>query len=109
MAVERTRAIQRNPVEGLLDAADPNPPGDTNQPGEPNRPADQAQPLVASRPAPTSERGKKQVNYRLDPALIDDLRTASIVHSFRKKEQYSQNRIVEEAVRVWLEANGPWD
>jgi hypothetical protein len=104
MAVERPRAIQRNPVEGLLDnAADP------NQPAEPTRPADQASPQVASRPTPTSERGKKQVNYRLDPALIDDLRTASIVHSFRKKEQYSQNRIVEEAVRVWLEANGPWD
>lgn len=110
MAVDRTRALHRtaepHPAAGLLNAAEP-----TQQPPTPPpAPAPEpAPPQVAMPAAPSSERGKKQVNYRLDPGLIDDLKRASIVHSFRQGEQYSQNRIVELAIREWLIANGPWD
>ena len=46
---------------------------------------------------------------RVTPEQIEALRRASIVHSFRMGEKYSQNRIVEEAVQQWLDANGPWN
>lgn len=51
---------------------------------------------------------KKQVNYRLDPSLIEELQKASIDYSFRQGQKFSQNRIVELALREWLDANGPW-
>lgn len=105
MATERSRVLHRtvnpNPVEGLLDEAAP-----TAVP-EPTRP--QIVPPPAPEPAPTSERNKKQVNYRLDPGMINELKRASIVYSFRMGQQHSQNSIVEQAVREWLERNGPWD
>lgn len=114
MAVDRSRALHRtvepHPVAGLLDAADPaQPPTQPPAPApEPAPPQPNPSPPAAA-PAPSSERGKKQVNYRLDPRQIDDLKRASIVHSFRQGEQYSQNRIVEEAIREWLILHGPWD
>jgi len=115
MAVDRTRALHRtaepHPAAGLLDAAAPTQPTQTptQPPALAPEPAPQQVAVPVAAPAPSSERGKKQVNYRLDAGLIDDLKRASIVHSFRQGEQYSQNRIVELAVREWLLANGPWD
>jgi len=111
MAPERTRVLHRNeaahPVMDLLDAAD------ANQPAEPPAPAPRRPPVAAvppaPEPAPNPERGKKQVNYRLDPGLIEELKKASIDFSFRQGQQYSQNRIVELAIREWLDANGPWE
>ncbi len=113
MAQERTRALHRteqvNPVAGLLDAAGPNQttPDPLNESTE-SRQRQVAPPPMAP-PSTTSDHGKKQVNYRMHPEQIEALRRASIVHSFRMGEKYSQNRIVEEAVQQWLDANGPWN
>ena len=111
MSTQRTRVLQRaggqHPVAGLLDeAADPHQP----PAAEPAAARGSHHPPVApaSSPDPTPERGKKQVNYRLDPGLFEELKKASIDFSYRQGQQYSQNRIVELAIREWLDANGPW-
>lgn len=60
-------------------------------------------------PEPAATQKPEQVNYRLDPALIDELRLASLVYSHRKRKRISQNKIVDMAIRAWLEEHGPWD
>jgi hypothetical protein len=115
-------AGEQHPVVGLIDQADgtATPPADNDA-----QPAPAAPPVVpAPAPAPaappvprapiaaeTAEEhaSKKQVNYRLDPALIGELKKASLVHSYRQGRQISQNQIVETALREWLDANGPFD
>ncbi|MDD4866490.1 MAG: hypothetical protein PHQ28_05000 [Mycobacterium sp.] len=65
-------------------------------------------PQAAAAEAAPASSTKKQVNYRLGEDIINDLKKASIVYSYRQQRQVSQNQIVETAVREWLDANGPW-
>ncbi|UCN12889.1 hypothetical protein [Mycobacterium intracellulare] len=108
MSTQRTRVLQRaeapHPVVGLLDGA-----ADPSQPPAPG-PAPAKEPTQRPTPVPdpAPDRAKKQVNYRLDPSLIEELQKASIDYSFRQGQKFSQNRIVELALREWLDANGPW-
>lgn len=113
-------AGEQHPVVGLIDQADSTdtPPADNDARQAPAQPPVAAAPVPAAPPAPrapiaaeTAEQhaSKKQVNYRLDPALISELKKASLVHSYRQGRQISQNQIVETAVREWLDANGPFD
>jgi hypothetical protein len=112
-----TRADEGHPVAGMIDQAEggtPTPaPAPTAAPRPAPAPTSAARPAAPPAPAPgdagASATAKKQVNYRLDPALIDDLRQASIAYSFRQRRQISQNQIVETAVREWLDSNGPWE
>lgn len=108
MAPERTRVLRKdpapvNPVAQMLENATPTPP-------TPITAAPAAPPIRPASPAgdSASEQSKKQVNYRLHPALTDKLKSASIEYSFRQGRQYSQNAIVELAIKQWLDANGPW-
>jgi hypothetical protein len=108
MAPERTRVLRKdpapvNPVVQMLENATPTPP--TPITAAPATPL--AQPARPTADSP-SEQGKKQVNYRLHPALTDKLKSASIEYSYRQGRQYSQNAIVELAIQQWLDANGPW-
>jgi hypothetical protein len=109
-----TRADEGHPVTGLIDQAEGHATAPAPTP-EPAPPAPAARPTSAApHPVQTSDSGagaaaKKQVNYRLDPILIDDLKKASIVYSFQQRRQISQNQIVETAVREWLDNNGPWE
>ncbi|MCV7256810.1 hypothetical protein H7J86_32000 [Mycobacterium hackensackense] len=113
-------AGEQHPVVGLIDQAD----GTATPPSEHEAAPAPPQPPVTSAPAPTPPRApsapiaaetpeeqasKKQVNYRLAPALIGELKKASLVHSYRQGRQISQNQIVETALREWLDANGPFD
>ena len=107
--VERRPALTRHrephPADTLLaQAGEQSPPGETPPaaPGPPVAPAPPPQPETPPQVI------KKQVNYRLDPALIDQIKQASIVFSFHQGRQYSQNQIVDLALRDWLERNGPW-
>lgn len=110
-----TRADEGHPVTGLIDQAEGG--GSTPAPAPTAAPrptpAPTAAPRTAPAPSPTDAAAgataKKQVNYRLDPVLIDDLKKASIVYSFQQRRQISQNQIVETAVREWLDTNGPWE
>jgi hypothetical protein len=110
---DSTKADERHPTTGLIEQADAR--GSAEATASAPRPA--APPSAVPRPAPgarardagTSATTKKQVNYRLDPVLIDDLRNASIVYSFQQRRQISQNQIVETAIREWLDSNGPWE
>lgn len=116
-------AGEQHPVIGLIDQADSTatPPADNDAPQAPVKPPVAAAPAPAAPSAPSAPRApiaaetaeqhasKKQVNYRLDPALISELKKASLVHSYRQGRQISQNQIVETAVREWLDANGPFD
>jgi hypothetical protein len=112
-----TRADEGHPVTGLIDQAEGGAstpaPAPTAAPRSAPAPTSAARPSVAPAPVPAetaaSATAKKQVNYRLDPALIDDLKQASIAYSFRQRRQISQNQIVETAVREWLDNNGPWE
>lgn len=110
MSTQRTRVLQRaepaHPVVGLLDEA-----ANPNQPSGPEpaaTPPTQRQFAPPPAPEPVPDRAKKQVNYRLDPSLIEELKKASIDYSYRQGQKYSQNMIVELAIREWLDANGPW-
>ncbi|OBK36988.1 hypothetical protein A5658_04845 [Mycobacterium sp. 1245111.1] len=111
-----TRADEGHPVSGLIDQAEGRA-ASTQAPAPTAAPRPAPAPTAAARPAPAPAHpdagagatAKKQVNYRLDPVLIEDLKQASIVHSFRQRRQISQNQIVETAVREWLDNNGPWE
>lgn len=112
MSTQRTRVLQRaetaHPVVGLLDeAANPNQPAGPKPAATPE-PTQRQFAAPAPAPEPVPDRAKKQVNYRLDPSLIEELKKASIDYSYRQGQQFSQNRIVELAIREWLDANGPW-
>jgi hypothetical protein len=110
-----TRADEGHPVTGLIDQAEGG--ASTTAPAPTTAPRPAPAPSAAPRPAPAptpadagaGATAKKQVNYRLDPGLIDDLKKASIVYSFQQRRQISQNQIVETAVREWLDNNGPWE
>jgi hypothetical protein len=120
--VARTRTLTRteepHPVHSLI--------GQASSTAAPDRTEQPAAPAPAPAPAPASAApasaapaapadpdsgaaAKKQVNYRLAPGLIEDLKTASIVYSYRQHRQISQNQIVETALREWLDTNGPWE
>jgi hypothetical protein len=115
--VARTRTLTRteepHPVHSLI--------GQASGTAAPDRAERPAAPAPAPAPAPASAApavpadpdsgtaAKKQVNYRLAPGLIEDLKTASIVYSYRQHRQISQNQIVETALREWLDTNGPWE
>ncbi|AGB27168.1 hypothetical protein Mycsm_07071 (plasmid) [Mycobacterium sp. JS623] len=116
-------AGEQHPVIGLIDQADGTAPPPTDTGASPD-PAPAAPAPAPAAPAPTApptpraplaaetaeeHASKKQVNYRLDPALIGELKKASLVHSYRQGRQISQNQIVETALREWLDANGPFD
>jgi hypothetical protein len=116
MGIERTRVLTRieeeHPVIGMLDQAESSQPPGAVPPEPTPRSAAPTPPATAPHPTPAEaqpESGKKQVNYRLDPSLIEDLKRASIVYSYRQRGRISQNQIVEMAVRGWLDENGPWD
>lgn len=112
-------AGEQHPVVGLIDQADGTaPPSELEAtpelPPPPVTPAPApAPPRAPSAPiaaeTPEEQASKKQVNYRLAPALIGELKKASLVHSYRQGRQISQNQIVETALREWLDANGPFD
>lgn len=110
-------ADEQHPVSGLIDQAEattpaPEPPARPAPPTPTPAPPPQAPPATSSAMAPETaaeQASKKQVNYRLHPALIGELKKASLVHSYRQGRQISQNQIVETAVREWLTNNGPWD
>ena len=116
-------ADEQHPVAGLIDQAEgtaENSPHLTSAPAPAPAPLG-ATPAAAPAAPPAAPRApmaaetaaehasKKQVNYRLDPALIGELKKASLVHSYRQGRQISQNQIVETAVREWLATNGPFD
>jgi hypothetical protein len=110
-------AGEQHPVVGLIDQADGTAPPSEHEaapelPQPPVTPAP-APPRAPSAPiaaeTPEEQASKKQVNYRLAPALIGELKKASLVHSYRQGRQISQNQIVETAIREWLDANGPFD
>ncbi|KMO82647.1 hypothetical protein [Mycolicibacterium chlorophenolicum] len=116
-------AGEQHPVIGLIDQADgtATPPADNVATPDPAPAAPAPAPAAPAPTAPPAPRtplaaetaeehaSKKQVNYRLDPALISELKKASLVHSYRQGRQISQNQIVETALREWLDANGPFD
>ncbi|WP_396907977.1 hypothetical protein [Mycolicibacterium sp.] len=65
--------------------------------------------LDADKPTAGPSQGlKKQVNYRLNIDMIEGVQRASIEFSYRQGRKFSQNMIVELALREWLERNGPW-
>lgn len=112
-------AGEQHPVVGLIDQADGTaPPSELEATPEPPQPPVTPAPTPAPPRAPSApiaaetpeeQASKKQVNYRLAPALIRELKKASLVHSYRQGRQISQNQIVEAALREWLDTNGPFD
>lgn len=114
-------AGEQHPVVGLIDQADGTAPPSEHE-ATPESPQPPVTPAPAPAPAPPratsapiaaetpeEQASKKQVNYRIAPALIAELKKASLVHSYRQGRQISQNQIVETALREWLDANGPFD
>ncbi len=114
MATERTRVLRKEPTQNAVEmlVAQANPPNAA--PATATTGAETPQPIltpvpVAAEPADEAKKNRKQqVNYRLDPALPERLKHASIEFSYRQGRQYSQNAIVELAIEAWLDANGPW-
>ncbi len=55
--------------------------------------------------APAS-RGLETLTVRLDPALLDALRRAAVERRIAREQPWSQQEIVEEALREWVEGRG---